>query len=63
MIFQQWFFSYFTDIGGNVINITIVITSETCIDGKYNQSLLLEKLKKPVSWCTHNSDIAVKAIN
>ena len=42
-------FSYFTDIGGNVINITIVITSETCIDGKYNQSLLLEKLKKPVS--------------
>ena len=32
-----------------MINITIVITSETCIDGKYNQSLLLEKLKKPVS--------------
>ena len=56
-------FSYFTDIGGNVINITIVITSETCIDGKYNQSLLLEKLKKPVSWCTHNSDIVIKAIN
>ena len=42
-------FSYFIDIGGNVINITIVITSEICIDGKYNQSLLLEKLKKPVS--------------
>nr|XP_058948930.1 fibroblast growth factor receptor 2-like [Pocillopora verrucosa] len=35
-------------IGGNVINITIVITSEICIDGKYNQSLLLEKLKKPL---------------
>nr|XP_058961494.1 fibroblast growth factor receptor 3-like [Pocillopora verrucosa] len=33
-------------IGGNVINITIVITSETCIDGKYNQSLLLEKFKE-----------------
>ncbi|XP_066024436.1 fibroblast growth factor receptor 2-like isoform X3 [Pocillopora verrucosa] len=33
-------------IGGNVINITIVITSETCIDGKYHQSLLLEKFKE-----------------
>ncbi|XP_066024439.1 fibroblast growth factor receptor 2-like isoform X2 [Pocillopora verrucosa] len=34
-------------IGGNVINITIVITSEICIDGKYNhQSLLLEKFKE-----------------
>ena len=42
-------FSYFTDIGGKVINITIVITSEKCIDGKYNQSLLLEKLKELVS--------------
>ena len=42
-------FLHFTDIGGNVINITIVITSEPCIDGKYNQSLFLEKLKKPVS--------------
>ena len=41
--------SYFTDIGGNVINITIVITSETCIDEKYNHFLLLEKLKKSVS--------------
>ena len=43
------FLSYFTDIGGNVINITIVITSETCIDGKYKPSFLLEKLKEPVS--------------
>ena len=42
-------FSYFTDIGGNVINITIVITSETCIDGKYNQSFLLEKFIELVS--------------
>ncbi|CAH3158929.1 unnamed protein product, partial [Pocillopora meandrina] len=33
-------------IGGNVINITIVITSETCIDGKYNQPFLLEKFKE-----------------
>ncbi|XP_066024991.1 uncharacterized protein [Pocillopora verrucosa] len=33
-------------IGGNVINITIVITSERCIDGKYNQPLLLEKFKE-----------------
>ena len=37
-----------------MINITIVITSEICIDGKYNQSLLLEKLKKPVTQCTYN---------
>ena len=42
-------FSFFTDIGGIVINITIVITSETCIDGKYNQSLLLEKFKELVT--------------
>nr|XP_058943333.1 fibroblast growth factor receptor 3-like isoform X2 [Pocillopora verrucosa] len=33
-------------IGGNVINITIVITSESCTDGKYNQSSLLMKLKE-----------------
>ena len=31
-----------------MINITIVITSETCIEGKYNH-LLLEKLEKLVS--------------
>ena len=42
-------FSYFTDIGGIVINITIFITSETCVDGKYNQSLLLEKFKELVA--------------
>ena len=42
-------FTFFTDIGGNVINITIVITSEICIDGKYNQSLLLEKFKELVT--------------
>ena len=42
-------FSNFTDIGGIVINITIVITSETCIDGKYNQSLLLQKFKELVT--------------
>ncbi|CAH3161370.1 unnamed protein product [Pocillopora meandrina] len=35
-------------IGGNVINITIVITSETCIDGKFKQSLLLEKFEELV---------------
>ncbi|CAH3161356.1 unnamed protein product [Pocillopora meandrina] len=33
-------------IGGNVINITIVITSESCTDGKYNQSSSLMKLKE-----------------
>ena len=49
-------FSNFTDIGGIVINITIVITSETCIDGKYNQSLLLEKFKELVTLCTYNLD-------
>ena len=32
-----------------MINITIVITSETCIDGKYNQPLLLEKFKEVVT--------------
>ena len=42
-------FSNFTHIGGIVINITIVITSETRIDGKYNQSLLLEKFKELVT--------------
>ena len=37
------------DIGGNVINITIVITSEGCTDGKYNQSSSLMKLKELVN--------------
>ena len=37
------------DIGGNVINITIVITNESCTDGKYNQSSLLMKLKELVN--------------
>ena len=31
-----------------MINITIVITSETCIDGKFKQSLLLEKFEELV---------------
>ncbi|XP_022799300.1 fibroblast growth factor receptor 3-like isoform X2 [Stylophora pistillata] len=33
-------------IGGKVINITIVITSERCTDGNYKQSLLLDKFQK-----------------
>ncbi|CAH3158947.1 unnamed protein product, partial [Pocillopora meandrina] len=33
-------------IGGNVINITIFITSEICIGEKYQQSFLLEKFKE-----------------
>ena len=37
------------DIGGNVINITIVINSESCTDGKYDQSSLLLKLKELVN--------------
>ena len=45
-----------------MINITIVFTSETCVDGKYNHFLLLEKLKELVSSCTYNLDIVVKAI-
>ena len=45
-----------------MINITVVITSEICTDGKYNHFLLLEKLKKPVSSCTCNLDIAGKAM-
>ena len=32
-----------------MINITIDITSETCKDGKYNQSLILEKFKDQVT--------------
>lgn len=37
-------------IGGNVINITTVITSESCTDGKYNQqSSLLAKLEEVVN--------------
>ena len=43
-------FSYFTDIGGNVINITMVITSATCIDGEYKPSFLLEKFKELVTF-------------
>ena len=41
--------SHFTDIAGNVINITIVITSENCTDEKYNKSLLLRKLDEEVT--------------
>ncbi|KAL9964690.1 hypothetical protein ACROYT_G028365 [Oculina patagonica] len=33
-------------IAGNVINVTLVITNEKCIDGKYNQSLLWKNLNK-----------------
>ncbi|CAH3158962.1 unnamed protein product, partial [Pocillopora meandrina] len=33
-------------IAGNVINITIVITSENCTDEKYNKSSLLRKLEE-----------------
>ena len=40
--------SHFTDIAGNVINITIVITSENCTDKKINKSLLLRKLEEEV---------------
>ena len=38
--------SHFTDIAGNVINITIVIKSESCTDEKYNKSSLLRKLEE-----------------
>ena len=40
---------HFTDIAGNVINITIVITSENCTDEKYNKSSLLRKLEEEVT--------------
>ncbi|XP_066024506.1 fibroblast growth factor receptor 1-A-like isoform X2 [Pocillopora verrucosa] len=33
-------------IAGNVINITIVVTSGNCTDGKYNKSLFLRKLEE-----------------
>ncbi|XP_020617971.1 lachesin-like isoform X2 [Orbicella faveolata] len=35
-------------IGGKVINVTLVITSESCTDGKYNQSSLWTKLEKTI---------------
>ena len=41
--------SLFTDIAGNVINITIVVTSGNCTDGKYNKSLFLRKLEEEVT--------------
>ena len=41
--------SHFTDIAGNVINITIVIKSESCTDEKYNKSSLLRKLEEEVT--------------
>ena len=41
--------SRFTDIAGNVINITIVITSENCTDEKYNKFPLLRKLEGEVT--------------
>ena len=41
--------SHFTDTAGNVINITIVITSGNCTDKKYNKSLLLRKLEEEVT--------------
>ena len=43
--------SHFTDIAGNVINITIAITSESCTDEKYNKSSLLRKLEEEVAIC------------
>ena len=30
-------------IAGREINVTLVITSLSCVDGKYNQSLMLSK--------------------
>ena len=45
-----------------MINITIIITSETCIDGKYNPSFLLEKVKEMVTEFTYYLDIAVEVI-
>ncbi|XP_022795755.1 hemicentin-1-like isoform X2 [Stylophora pistillata] len=38
--------SYIVFIGGTVINITLVITSESCTDGEYDRSTLLGKLNK-----------------
>lgn len=42
--------SYFlqTVIAGNVINITLVITSESFTDEKYNETSLWTKLNKTV---------------
>ena len=38
-----------TKIAGNVINITIAITSENCTDERYKKPLLLRKLEKEVT--------------
>ena len=32
-----------------MINITVVITSESCTDGKYNESSLLKKISDTVT--------------
>ena len=36
-------FFFQTVIAGSDINVTLTITSESCIDGKYNQFLMLSK--------------------
>ena len=40
---------HFIDLAGNVINVTIVITSENCTDEKYSKSLFLRKLEEEVT--------------
>ena len=42
-----WTLFFVTDIASDVINVTLVITSEECTDGEYSQ--LWEKLSKMVT--------------
>ena len=45
----SFFFFLATVIASNVINVTLVITSESCTAGRYNQSLLWRKLNETVT--------------
>ena len=47
---NNYFFLFLaTVIASNVINVTLVITSESCTAGRYNQSLLWRKLNETVT--------------
>ncbi len=55
-IIRRSSFSYYciilflaTDIASDVINVTLVITSENCTDERYNQPLLWRRLNETVT--------------
>ena len=53
---------FFTDIEGEWIVIAINITDESCADGKYNESLLLNGFDKVVTtfMCVFTSSTLLK---